>query len=54
MLDRRLIVVPILRNKQGQLLMIKMAKDRGVFAGQWGLPGGGVEPGEAIRSPRSQ
>src|SRR5262245_28580172 len=25
-----------------------MPKNRGVFPGQWGLPGGGVEPGERI------
>ena len=26
-----------------------MSPDRGVFPGQWGLPGGGVESGEKIR-----
>jgi len=25
-----------------------MAPDRGVFPGQWGLPGGGVEPGGCL------
>lgn len=25
-----------------------MALDRGVFPGQWTLPGGGVEPGEVL------
>jgi len=25
-----------------------MPKDRGVFPGEWGLPGGGVEPGESL------
>ncbi|MDA8019860.1 MAG: nucleoside triphosphatase NudI [Thermoanaerobaculia bacterium] len=25
-----------------------MSHDRGVFPGQWGLPGGGIEPGETM------
>ena len=39
----RLIVVPVIRDAQGRLLLCKMAGDRGVFPGQWGLPGGGVD-----------
>jgi nucleoside triphosphatase len=45
---RRLIVVPIIERADGHYLLIKMAAHRGVFPGQWGLPGGGVEEGERI------
>jgi nucleoside triphosphatase len=31
-----------------RVLLCRMAADRGVFPGQWALPGGGVEPGERI------
>src|SRR5882724_4472138 len=44
----RLIVVPIIKDENGSVLLCKMPPDRGVFPGQWGLPGGGVEPGERI------
>ena len=44
----RLIVVPVIYDKQGRLLICKMPADRGVFPGQWGLPGGGVEQGELL------
>ena len=44
----RLIVVPIIRDEAGRVLLCKMPPDRGVFPGQWGLAGGGVEPGEKI------
>ena len=44
----RMIVVPVVRNDDGRVLLCKMPPDRGVFPGQWGLPGGGVEPGERI------
>lgn len=44
----RLIVVPIVRDERDRVLLCKMPPDRGVFPGQWGLPGGGVEPGERI------
>ncbi|MEP6768362.1 MAG: nucleoside triphosphatase NudI [Acidobacteriota bacterium] len=44
----RLIVVPILDDGEGRVLLCRMAPDRGVFPGQWALPGGGVEPGERI------
>ncbi|MGZ5493454.1 MAG: hypothetical protein ACXW3E_08230 [Thermoanaerobaculia bacterium] len=30
-----------------------MAENRGVFPGQWALPGGGVEPGAHRGSPRA-
>ena len=47
-MQRRLIVVPLIRRADGRYLFIKMPADRGVFPGQWGLPGGGVEEGERI------
>lgn len=45
---RRLIVVPIIHRDDGRYLLCKMPAHRGVFPGQWGLPGGGVEDGERI------
>lgn len=47
-MKRRLIVVPIIRRADGRYLFIKMPPHRGVFPGQWGLPGGGVEDNECI------
>jgi nucleoside triphosphatase len=47
-MKRRLIVVPIIKNFKDELLICKMPSDYGVFPGQWGLPGGGVEDGETI------
>jgi nucleoside triphosphatase len=47
-MKHRLIVVPIIRRPDGRYLLIKMSPHRGVFPGQWGLPGGGVEDGETI------
>jgi nucleoside triphosphatase len=46
----RVIVCPIISNKKGEYLLCKMAKDRGVFPGQWALPGGGIEKGEDMIS----
>ena len=45
---RRLIVVPIIRRGDGRYLLCKSPEHRGVFPGQWGLPGGGVEDDERI------
>src|SRR5262249_13344049 len=44
----RLVVVPIIRDERERVLLCKMPPDRGVFPDQWGLPGGGVEPGERV------
>jgi len=44
----RVIVVAIVQNEQGKYLICKKPANRGVFAGQWGLPGGGIEPGESM------
>lgn len=44
---QRVIVCPIIENN-GEILLCKMADDRGVFPGQWALSGGGMEPGENL------
>jgi len=44
----RLIVVPIIKDAEDRVLLCRMPPDRGVFPNEWGLPGGGVEPGERI------
>jgi nucleoside triphosphatase len=46
----RLIVVAVVKDDDGHVLLCRMAPDRGVFPGQWALPGGGVEPGERIET----
>ena len=46
----RVIVVPLVRDGAGRVLLCRMAEGRGVFPGQWALPGGGVEPGERIET----
>jgi nucleoside triphosphatase len=47
-MNRRLVVVAIIRDLTGKVLLCRMPSDRGVFPAQWGLPGGGVEEGERI------
>jgi nucleoside triphosphatase len=47
-MESRLVVVPVIRDESDRVLLCKMAAHRGVFPGQWGLPGGGVEAGERI------
>jgi len=44
----RIIAVGLVWNEREELLLCKMPADRGVFPGQWGLPGGGIEPGETM------
>ncbi len=44
----RLIAVGLIWNQRGELLFCRMKPDRGVFPGQWGFPGGGIEPGEQM------
>lgn len=43
----RIIVVGVIQNARDQVLICKMPSKRGVFPGQWGLPGGGIEEGES-------
>ena len=47
-MDTRIIVAALVRNKSGELLFCKMPENRGVFPGQWGFPGGGIEKGETM------
>lgn len=47
-METRIIVVGLVRNRAGRLLFCRMSPDRGVYPGQWGLPGGGIEPGERM------
>jgi len=44
----RIIVCPLIKNEQDQYLICKMPASRGAYPNQWGLPGGGMEPGESI------
>ena len=44
----RVIVVGLVWNDRCELLLCRMKPDRGVFPGEWGLPGGGIEPGERM------
>lgn len=46
---QRVIVCPVIQN-EGEFLLCQMASDRGVFPGQWALPGGGMEPGETMET----
>jgi len=48
LVQRRIIVVPLIHNDRGEYLLCKMPENRGVFPGQWGLPGGGIEEGERM------
>lgn len=45
---QRVGVVGLISNGQGEYLICKMPVDRGVYPGQWGIPGGGWEEGETI------
>jgi nucleoside triphosphatase len=47
-IERRIIVVGIVKNDLGQYLICKMPEGRGVFPDQWGLPGGGIEEDERM------
>lgn len=46
----RVIVVAVVQNERGDYLICRMPRDRGVFPGQWGLPGGGIEAGERMEA----
>jgi nucleoside triphosphatase len=42
----RIIAVGVIQNDSGEYLICKKPLTRGVFPGQWALPGGGIEEGE--------
>ncbi len=42
----RIIAVAVVQNEAGEYLICKKPVTRGVFPGQWALPGGGIEEGE--------
>jgi nucleoside triphosphatase len=44
----RIIVVAVIQNSRDEYLICKKPFTRGVFPGQWALPGGGIEPGEQM------
>lgn len=44
----RVGVVGIIRNQKGEVLLCKMPLNRGVYPGQWAIPGGGIEEGETM------
>jgi nucleoside triphosphatase len=48
MINQRVIVVGLVWDKGGKLLFCRMNPDRGVFPGEWGFPGGGIEMGERM------
>ena len=46
----RVGVVGVIQNAAHQYLICRKPKNRGVFPGQWALPGGGIEPGERMEA----
>ena len=44
----RTIVVAVIQNSRDEYLVCKKPVTRGVFPGQWAIPGGGIEPGERM------
>lgn len=48
LIKTRIIVCPIIRNRDNEYLICKMPINRGAYAGQWGLPGGGIEKKEQM------
>ncbi len=44
----RVIAVGVIQNPDDDFLICRKPINRGVFPGQWALPGGGIEPGECM------
>jgi nucleoside triphosphatase len=44
----RIVVVGVIQNDKGEYLICRKPKNRGIFPGQWALPGGGIEAGEQM------
>jgi nucleoside triphosphatase len=44
----RVIVVAVIQNSRDEYLICRKPVTRGVFPGQWAIPGGGIEPGERM------
>jgi nucleoside triphosphatase len=44
----RVIAVGVIQNADDEFLICRKPVNRGVFPGQWALPGGGIEPGERM------
>lgn len=44
----RTIAVAVIYNNKGKVLICKKPEGRGVFPGQWALPGGGIEENEKM------
>jgi nucleoside triphosphatase len=47
-MEHRTIVVGLVWNSAGDLLFCRMDPQKGVYPGDWGFPGGGIEPGERM------
>lgn len=47
-IKHRAVVVGLVWNGRRELLFCRMDPNRGVFPGQWGFPGGGIEGGETM------
>ena len=44
----RVCAVGIIRDSDGRVLILKMPENKGVYPGQWGLVGGGIDSGELM------
>jgi nucleoside triphosphatase len=44
----RVVAVGVIQNDLGEYLLGKKPETRGMFPGQWTLPGGGIEEGERM------
>lgn len=48
-MTHRTVVNGIISNSKGEIFICKKPKDRGVYPGQWAIPGGGIDPGETAQ-----